>query len=377
VGAIVNGQLRGKAYVQYNYNLQKHLAFLTVYSNQATGETVVFQIWDASDCLLYGETVESFPFVSDDIIGSPLEPEVIHTNNMLLSKVQINPGWNWISYNVNLPNPAINQALSSLTNPEGGLIKSQTAFSTHSTFVNGWVGSLTSLSHLTMYQYNSQEFDSLTLVGMPVDPSTPMPVVAGWNWIGYLPTRGLPVNTALQSLTPLNGDIVKGQVSFAQYVSGLGWVGNLSFLSPYKGYLLKLSNPGTLIYPDPSNVTASDDQKRLQNQQQLFADEEVTTWKPSSIWTLNPGEFEYSMNIIAIVSANQVANILQAGDEIGAFVGNQVRGTATPVFLLCTVMLPEKQFRLSFSAMQTSRYIRLLKAIPSASMGFPVLWSNR
>jgi len=60
VGAFVNGQLRGKAYVQYNYNLQKHLAFLTVYSNQATGETVVFQIWDASDCLLYGETVESF-----------------------------------------------------------------------------------------------------------------------------------------------------------------------------------------------------------------------------------------------------------------------------------------------------------------------------
>jgi hypothetical protein len=333
VGAFVDGQLRGMAYIQYNYALDKHLAFLTVYSNQATGETVEFQVWDASDCLLYGETQESFPFVSDNIIGSPLEPEVLHTNNLLLAKVQINPGWNWISYNVNLPNPAINQALSSLTNPEGGLIKSQTAFSTHSTFVNGWVGNLTSLSHLTMYQYNSQEFDSLTLVGMPVDPSTPMPVVAGWNWIGYLPTRGLPVNTALQSLTPLNGDIVKGQVSFAQYVSGLGWVGNLSFLSPYKGYLLKLSNPGTLIYPDPSNVTASEDQKRLQNQQQLFAVEEVTTWKPSSIWTLNPGEFEYSMNIIAIVSANQVANILQAGDEIGAFVGNQVRGTATPVFI--------------------------------------------
>ncbi len=340
VGAFVDGQLRGMGYVEYNYYLDKHLVFLTVYSNQATGETVEFQVWDASDCLLFGETIESFPFVSDDIIGSPLEPEVIHTNNMLLTKVYINPGWNWISYNVNLLNPGINSALSSLTNPQGGLIKSQTAFSTHSTFVNGWVGNLSTLSHLTMYQYNSQQYDSLTMVGMPVLATTPMPVVAGWNWIGYLPTRGMAVNDALQSLTPLNGDIVKSQTSFAQYVAGLGWVGNLGFLSPTKGYLLKLTNPGILSYPDPKSLNAisGDVLKNTTASSESLVrtapeGETVNSWSPSAVWTFNPGEFEYSMNLIALVSADGLPNILQAGDEVGAFVGNQVRGTSQPVYI--------------------------------------------
>ncbi|WP_282776333.1 LamG-like jellyroll fold domain-containing protein, partial [Phaeodactylibacter xiamenensis] len=98
IGAFVGSELRGVAAVEYVAEIDKYLAFLTIYSNNLVGETVTFQIWDARECTLYGSTNESFDFVADDLIGSPIVPQAIHTNNLLLRKIPIFPGWNWISY---------------------------------------------------------------------------------------------------------------------------------------------------------------------------------------------------------------------------------------------------------------------------------------
>lgn len=340
VGAFVNGQLRGIGKVQYFRSLNKYLVFLTVYSNVVSGETITFQIWDASACLLYGQTVETFTFVADDLIGSPITPAVIYTNNLVLRKVQIHPGWNWISYNVNLPNPTVNAALATMTKPQGGLIKGQTAFSIYSSGINSWVGSLGNLSHLTMYQLNASAFDSISFVGTPVDPSTPIPLFAGWNWIGYLPQYGLPVTQALASLSPLNGDIIKSQLHFAQYVAGVGWVGNLGFLSPPNGYLIKLSNNGTLQYPgnniqDDPNINALQRQVFTQDDlNRTDLDRKVPVQMNASRWSVNPQQYEYNMNIIAIVSpGNESANLLDANDEVGVFVGQELRGMGNAIYI--------------------------------------------
>jgi hypothetical protein len=341
IGAFVHGELRGLGMVQYSAPLDKFLVFLTVYSDVAAGETVNFQIWDASACSLYGTTIESFPFEADGLIGAPLNPQVIRTNNMLLRKIYIHPGWNWISYNVELPDPSVTTALSSLTNPSGGLIKGQTAFSSYFSAGNIWLGSLSQLSHLTMFQYKSNAYDSLLMIGMPVNVSTPIPVVSGWNWLGYLPQRGLPVNQALASLTPLNGDIIKGQFTFAQFVAGIGWIGNLNFMSSPNGYLLRISNPGTLVYPQASgnNLTDSGNQGvfRLADEpldlNYTLADVIREDELPFNHWQVNPQDYEFSMNLIAIVASGGNHNFLQDGDEVGAFVGNQVRGSGKTIYI--------------------------------------------
>ena len=95
--------------------INPHLAFLTIYSNVAAGETIDFQIWDASACLLYGNTVERFTFSADNIIGEPLLPQTIHTTGELLKKIYLKPGWNWISYNLDIGDHSVNNTLSSLT----------------------------------------------------------------------------------------------------------------------------------------------------------------------------------------------------------------------------------------------------------------------
>ncbi|WP_170254734.1 LamG-like jellyroll fold domain-containing protein [Phaeodactylibacter luteus] len=323
IAAFVGSELRGVAAVEYVPELQKYLAFLTVYSDQVTGESISFQVWDARECQLYGSTLESFDFVSDDLIGSPVAPQVIHTNNLLLRRIPIYPGWNWISYNVSLPDPGLNAALSSLTAPGGATIKGQAAFAQYFATGGVWAGSLSALSHETMYQYFSGAFDSLTLLGSPVDLAAPLPLQPGWNWIGYLPQQGMPVNQALSSLSPLQGDIIKGQAGFAQYVAGVGWVGNLNFMSSPNGYQINLANGGSLSYP--AFVEPGEDEARRPDG--------IEARSVAQVWDVDPYEFEYSMNLVAAVAADELPNILSEGDEVGAFINGEVRGSGKPVYI--------------------------------------------
>jgi hypothetical protein len=386
VGAFVDGQLRGVGSVRYSRSVDKHLVFLTVYGNIPAGETVTFQIWDASACLLFASTTETFPFVADGLIGSPLEPQVVYTDNKVLRKIQIHPGWNWISYNINLTDPSTNNALSLLTNPGGGLIKSQTEFSTYSIGAGAWLGDLTDLSHLTMYQYNSLAYDSLILIGAPVDPTTQIPLVAGWNWIGYLPQYGLPVTEALQSLNPVNGDIIKSQISFAQYVAGVGWVGNLNFLSTPNGYLLKLANADTLVYPpisEESNFsegdTAGKNRRPVGYAENRLTDIDVnvSAIEVTSHWSVIPQNFEFSMNAIAIVVNQNTSNLLKDGDEVAAFVGNEVRGVGKAIYVaaLDSYMLFMTMYANKEGELVTFKYYNSQEAIEypiSNSRGFTI-----
>jgi hypothetical protein len=367
IGAFVDGQLRGLAYVEYkealetdNGSINPYLAFLTVYGDVAAGETVTFQVWDASACELYGSTRESFPFVADGLIGEPLLPQTIHTNGQVLRKIYINPGWNWISYNVELDDLSTDAFLATLTNPDvNSIIKSQTGFSQYAPALERWLGGVNALSNLTMYQLRASQYDSITLVGQTIDATVPIPVSSGWNWIGYLPSRGLPVTDALSSLTPLNGDIVKGQFGFAQYVATVGWIGNLRTMSSPNGYQLRLSTSDTLIYPDPN---VSNLMGQVISRNKFMA---LTGMKSagSSPWEVNAQDYEFSMNIVAVVKDSLEGALLAEGDAIGAFVDGEVRGSGEVLYVeeldlhlvFLTVYANEEGEVLSFKFYNSSR----------------------
>jgi hypothetical protein len=341
IGAFINGQLRGLANVEYkealetdNGSINPYLAFLTVYGEDInTGvDTVKFRIWDASACELYGSTLESFAFEPNGLIGQPLLPQTIHTNNQVLRKIYINPGWNWISYNVDLDDPSTDAFLETLTNPDvNSIIKGQAGFSQYTPELDRWLGTVNELSNLTMYQLRVSQYDSITLVGRTIDPTLPIPVSTGWNWVGYLPSRGLAVTDALSSLTPLNGDIVKGQFAFAQYVAGIGWIGNLSTMSSPNGYQLRLSNPApdTLVYPDPNVDNLISPGGSLNKFTALTGMKSAG----SSPWEVNAQNYEFSMNIVAVVKDSLEGDLLAEGDAIGAFVNGEVRGSGDVLYV--------------------------------------------
>ena len=64
----------------------------------------------------------------------------------------------------------------------------------------------------------------------------------GWTWVSYPRADTLDVTTALQSIPPTEGDVIKSQTSFATYMNGM-WLGNLQQLIPGKGLMYQSMNP--------------------------------------------------------------------------------------------------------------------------------------
>ena len=196
------------------------------------------------------------------------------------------------------------------------------------------MGTLTALVPTSLYQYHSLSKDSLSVVGLYVDPTaTHMPVDTGWNWIGYLPTQALSVDDALTTIPATTGDIIKSQLQFAQFLSGVGWIGNLKSLNAPNGYLLKLQNAATLTYPDPLDFRGRNEtSKRNLIETNLTGLTDVVSTSPENMpfakWEVDPKKFEHNMNVIAVVVENNgTKNRLQDGDEVAAFVNGEVRGS--------------------------------------------------
>ncbi len=75
VGAFVNGECRGVAQAMYIEPMNKHLFFMLVYSNIASGETIEFRFLDASNGTTFA-LAEQVSFTQDDIVGSVNSPFV-------------------------------------------------------------------------------------------------------------------------------------------------------------------------------------------------------------------------------------------------------------------------------------------------------------
>ncbi|MCK6693138.1 MAG: T9SS type A sorting domain-containing protein, partial [Thermoanaerobaculia bacterium] len=315
--------LRGLAHVQYVPQVGQYLAYLTVHGNPADVlKPLRLEVWDASACQRYGSVVESFTFQPDNVIGILTNPQLVHTGGLLLREVPIGSGWNWLSFNLAFPDNSLGAALASLDHPQNDLIKGQAAFSQYS---GGWFGTLTTLNNTTMYIYRADLTDTLLMQGLPIDPlTTNIPLVSGWNWIGYLPNYTLAVNDALSSLPVQNGDIIKSQYAFAQYLNPTyGWVGSLKYMSPPNGYQIRLTLPGILTYPPaPSPLRGGAVQERGDSE----------TPPPAALWTVNPAQYEHSSTLIGMLRADGV-NATTSDMELGAFAGAEVRGSAQAVYI--------------------------------------------
>jgi len=328
VAAYINDELRGRANIQYVPLLGSYLAYLTIYGDPGDMlDPIRLEVWDASECQRYGFVQEAFTFQPDNVIGTPGTPQVVHTGGLLLREVPINYGWNWISFNLAFPDNSLGAALATLKHPANDLIRSQAAFATHS---GGWFGTLTNLNNTSMYIYRADQPDTLRMVGSPINPATtPIPLVSGWNWIGYVPNYSLPVDEALASVAAQPGDVIKSQLAFAQYTEVVvppdtiyRWIGNLKFMQPPNGYQLRLANPATLTYPPPLNPIGSNTAQAR--------DENIPP--APAYWNVDPTQYEHSSTLIGMMRSNGL-NATTSEMELGVFVGNDVRGTAQAIYI--------------------------------------------
>ncbi|MBI3195314.1 MAG: T9SS type A sorting domain-containing protein [Ignavibacteriae bacterium] len=320
VGVFVGNELRGVGSVTYEPSVQQYRVFITVYSNVANGEQMKIKVWDAASCRELGQIQELYNFTANGLLGTPTNPVGLTATSQVAQQLQLSRGWTWFSLNLKADDMSINAVMNRVNAASGDIVKGQTSFSQNAAGL-GWVGTLSTLNNKSMYQTKLTVSDTLEMVGYPVEYPDTIPVVNGWNWIAYQPQTGMQLNPALASLPSLNGDLIKSQFAFAVYVSPLGWVGDLTFMTPKLGYLLKAQSPGKLIYP-PVNGTSLFLAKQAMQLESKFT--------PPTGWSVTPNDYQYTMSIIGEVKGSTT---LSEDDVLGAFVNGECRGIVQPIYV--------------------------------------------
>jgi hypothetical protein len=159
----------------------------------------------------------------------------------------------------------------------------------------------------------------LDFTGTPVDPSIPIALNDGWNWIGYLPQGEIETNSALSTVVATTNDQIKTQTAASVYYDGGGWLGSLSSMAPGQGYMLSVAEGSVLVYPSGSDG--------LSRMVVTLAEEEILPVSISS-WAVNPHAYEFSGTIDMSIDSREDFD----GDYIGVFVGTECRGIAKRMY---------------------------------------------
>lgn len=219
---------------------------------------------------------------------------------------QLSMGWNWLSVNVNDKNLNDVAALLEPIKESVVTIKGQNGELTNEES-NGLQGSLTIWHPEQAYKIQMKQDATLDLKGKPIlAAKSTITLNKGWNWMGYLPTEELSLESALPNLTAEKEDVIKGLDCFAIY-TGTAWVGSLTHLTPGEGYMYYSQSVKSFNYAE--------------------TEAEADAPYPPSQWEYNARQYADNMTLIArLYDREQPVQI----DKylIGAFVGNECRGVA-------------------------------------------------
>jgi hypothetical protein len=131
----------------------------------------------------------------------------------------------------------------------------------------------------------------------------------------------MTINQALAGFVEVSdGDVIKSQYTMAQYSPNIGWIGDLTYLEPGVGYMMRTAKAGNFYYP---NLNYSASSSKFSTASTKLSNEQLI--KTSIL----ESSFKYStnMNIIAeIVNENPSVE-----SSLRAYVGNELRGEAFPV----------------------------------------------
>lgn len=152
-------------------------------------------------------------------------------------------GWTWMSHNMETALPVASVAADAgvsriltqdrevVRDPQFGMIGTLTDIAADQSF-KVQTSAASSVRNLTDYAWN---------------PSTPITLNAGWNWIGYPVDQTMSVDEAFANTDADIDDVIVGQSGFATY-DGQKWTGTLEVLTPGLGYMYQSAKAKDVVY---------------------------------------------------------------------------------------------------------------------------------
>jgi hypothetical protein len=172
-----------------------------------------------------------------------------------------------------------------------------------------------------MYAVKMSNDRSLRLVGSRAKISVTL--APEWNWIGY-GQQLASVTDALANMSPMSGDVLKGQQGVA-YVDGYEWAGSLLTMQPGKGYQLWSSKAITFSYPNSVTGAAA---SRMAVAEANSCVTSVASNQISNASLFAPIDYHlYADNMTVTAQVVMDGHVL-TNAEIGVFAGDECRTVA-------------------------------------------------
>lgn len=254
LAAFIGNTCVGVAYPQYMKRYDTYYVVMTVYGNdEHHNQEIQFRAYDAETGIVHPrvKTLNVVTFMSEHLMGTYGDPVLFFTSGEIEQEVHVDKGWQWRSLYV-VPTDA---ALASLLAPVQGnvtYIKVRDGFAAYNETTGRWSGGFfNTMEPGGMYKMHAGQTATFPVVGLGVDLSQhEIPIMKGWNWIGFSSPVGMTVADAFAPFGPEDGDVVKSQYDFAVY-SDYAWEGTLDALLPGQGYIYCSTHAGTkmLVYP--------------------------------------------------------------------------------------------------------------------------------
>ena len=223
---------------------------LSIASNSVAESGIRLKVLDSRAGEVY-DISETIAFKANDVLGTAAKPMVLNvkpsTRELSIRLVQ---NWNWISFNVEQGDRSLDDFLADFVKnaTDDDIIKSSSDFAT---FYDGhWDPADFRIEAGKMYLLRKQKAGACTLTveGMPTDAQETIPLVKGWNWLGYTGTAPATLKAMRHATGFRDDDIIKSSGDFATFYDGF-WDGDVT-LVPGLGYLLLQNAAGSMDFRD-------------------------------------------------------------------------------------------------------------------------------
>ncbi|MCK4640442.1 MAG: choice-of-anchor D domain-containing protein [Candidatus Marinimicrobia bacterium] len=163
--------------------------------------------------------------------------------------IELNSGWNLVSWNVDTQNDSINVLFSDIMNNVVVILGFENAGLTYDPDLPQFC-TLKLCDHLHGYWLKMKTSTLFPITGLFIKNNTPIELETGWNLVSYLPNNSMDVEHALGSIMDKVIVVLGFDEGGLTYDPDLPQFSTLKTLSPGFGYWIKVIEPCTLVYPD-------------------------------------------------------------------------------------------------------------------------------
>jgi len=222
-----------------------------------------------------------------------------YDQSQVTQQITFSQGFGFVSSRISPDNPDMMEVVAEIINDDLVYIRNSTGAMLRKIGTN-WVNGIGDWIVTEGYLIKINAAGQFTIGGTLIPQDTPIEILAGFQFVSYLPPNEMDAIEAFSSI--ISDDLLYIRNSEGNMLRKIGpnWVNGIGNCIPTEGYLVKLSADATLIYPNT---------KKSNNITKTFP-------KHFIFENGNPAEAVYTLYLEG----------LEIGDEVAAFDGDKMVG---------------------------------------------------